>query len=972
MRIAIAAAVILVIGGCAAAPTTKPAMIPGEREAKLLMEVDRARKIEKTSIDRLIAQRKHGSADFLARQESEARLRGIQLYESLLRRFPENRNDFMAEASFRLAELLFETERVRIQKFLDRKGDAADPSPDFHRTIDAYQALIDRFPHHPLVEDALYGLAYCYTEQGDPDRAAEGYSRLIELYPDTRYALEIRMRLGEYYFDRENLEAAIVHYRIVAKSDNAAFKDKAIYKLGWCYYNLDRYKDAIDTFFSLLDLDANREASPGSLVDESMNITARAYAERGGTPALVRRLSSRPSDARSPAILFRLADLYKERSLYPEAIGTYRTYIKRYPRGKDLPAALAHLIESYHIRGDTTAALNLAESYPEVLGPGSPWYTGALEAARGKAMAAIFENLKTSAERRRARFQAGGTEKELEKALADLGKYAQITSGQEPCGIQYLKGLTLADMNAYPEAALTLDALAERKTCADRAEAAGIRSLDFQIDTYNQTRKVDLDILGKTVGILEKSSPQNPATRKAILTLAQINLNSAHYQEARRHLSYLIRKYPSSPESAGARMLMARTFFKENDFKQASAWFREAWRKAKDPKKRAEAKKLHIYSRFKDAEELSRQKKPGDAAERFDSIYRRFPDSDVAQMSLYNAGQIYRNMGLEMKATSLFEELAAAYEKSDLASEALTTSVHILRALGAPVRAAEDSLALANRSTGDDRISALIQSADLFAEGKEFARASTLRGLAVKEAPEPLERRSSQILLAGENLESAGMWNRALEKYTDVISIRTRNPGNPVAGRLAYNAAKARLHIAEESYSRYQKVRIEPPLDRTTVAKRTLLQEVIGNFVAAGKYNIAEVSTASNYYIGLALEGFKDSILNSPRPDGLTAKELEEYELLLQEKAYPIEEKALKAYRVNVDRAVALQIFDPWIEKSYQRLAELAPWAFERAEKISYPLTIVPPLPITAPVIPGIKSISAALMNVDDQPEAMP
>ena len=970
MRKSIAATVmILLITGCATAPTNNSLMTPREREAKLLMEIDRARKTEETSINRLITGRKHGGAAFLARQESEARLRSIELYKSLLKRFPENRNDYMAEASFRLAELLFETERVRIQKFLDEKGEAADPKPDFHRAIEAYQALIDRFPRHPLVEDALYGLAYCYTEQGDADRAAGWYSRLIDLYPDTRYALEISMRLGEYYFDKENLEEAIVHYRIAAKSDNNTFKDKAIYKLGWCYYNLDRYEEAIDTFFSLLDLDAKPEPSAGSLVDESISIIARAYAEKGGTPALAKKLSSRPRDSRAPAILFRLADLYKERSLYPEAIGTFRTYIKRYPGGKDLPAVLAHLIESYHIQGDTAAALNLAESYPEILGPDSPWYAGARETARGEAIAAILENLETSAERRRARFQAGGTKKELEKALADLGKYGRITSGREPCDIQYLKGLTLADMNAYPEAALTLNTLAERETCAGRAETAAIRSFDFQTDVYNRTKTVDLSILGKTVSILEEAAPQNPATPKAILTLARISLNSARYQETRRHLSHLIRKYPSSRESAGARLLMAKTFFKENDFKQASAWFREAWRKSDDPEDRTEAKKLLIYSLFKNAEELSRQKKPSDAAERFESIYRRFPDSDVAQVSLYNAGQTYRNMGLEMKATSLFEELAGAYKKSDLASEALTTSVHILRALGAPVRAAEDSLALAGRSSGDDRISALIQSADLFAEGQAFARAASLRALAVKEAPEPIERRSRQLLLMGENLDSAGMWVKALEKYVEVIRIQKENP---LSERLAPDAARSQLHIAEESYSRYRKLRIEPPLDKTTVRKRILLQEVIGNFVEAGKYNIAEVSTASNYYIGLALEEFKDSILNSPKPDGLTPQELEEYALLLQEKAYPFEEKALKAYRINVDRAVVLQILNPWIEKSYQRLANLAPWAFEREEKVSYPLTLAHPPPIMAPAIPSIKSISAALMNRNYKPGATP
>ena len=79
----------------------------------------------------------------------------------------------MAEASFQLAELLFETERERIRIVLETEGETAEILPDFNAAIQAYARVIERFPRHPLTEDALYGIAYCYTEQGDPDLAAD-------------------------------------------------------------------------------------------------------------------------------------------------------------------------------------------------------------------------------------------------------------------------------------------------------------------------------------------------------------------------------------------------------------------------------------------------------------------------------------------------------------------------------------------------------------------------------------------------------------------------------------------------------------------------------------------------------------------------------------------------------------------------------------------------------------------------------
>ena len=51
------------------------------------------------------------------------------------------------------------------------------------------------------------------------------------------------------------------------------------------------------------------------------------------------------------------------------------------------------------------------------------------------------------------------------------------------------------------------------------------------------------------------------------------------------------------------------------------------------------------------------------------------------------------------------------------------------------------------------------------------------------------------------------------------------------------------------------------------------------------------------------------------------------------------------------DVDVTLEILDPWIEKTYERMAELAPWAYKRDEAIAYPSTLIapPPLDILTP-----------------------
>ena len=960
MRRIFAIAAILITASCATAPSPVEDLSPREREVLLLREVDRTRKSDVARMKQLVTKARREGMKFLSRQETDARNRSIELHRSLIGSFPDNRKSYMAEASFRLAELLFETERERIRRVMEEEGAGADLLPDFGQAIEAYREVVKRFPDHPLVEDALYGLAYCYTEQGDPDRAASEYARLIGLFPGTRYALEIHMRLGEYYFEMEDLRRAIEHYMLVSKSGDEIYTDKALYKLGWCYYNLDSYEKAVETFFTLLDYDLSRGTPSDSLADESVDIIARSYAEKGGTPALVRRIAKRKEDPRSSSILLRLAEIYKDRSLYPEAVGTFRTYTRLFPQDRELPSALAQLGESYHIRGDDLAALDLTESYPALVGPSSPWYVAATQEERDETVSWLLGNLESASERRRARFLAGGTKSELEKALNDIDAYHEITPAVPPCRIRHLKGQILAELEIYPDAAVTLNDLASAEDCGEWAANSSIQSVNFQIGSYEREKTVDLGLLESSVDILLSAAPDDPAAPKALLAMGEISANMGNRSESRTVFARLLRTYPKSHESITARLNIARTFFQESNFRQSAAWFKEAWRKSEAPEEMKEARRLHIYSRFKNAEEMGRQSKTMAAAEKFEGIFRMFPDADVAQVSLYNAGKLYRQMGLEMRATDLFEELASVYKESDLALEALQMSVLILEALGDPIRAGVDALALADRSSGEARRSALVKSADLFRAGGSPERAALTRKKAVDEFREPVEGLTEQLFELGQDLESAGRWDEAKRNYLETVNVHRRHIEVPLT---LEHAAKAQLRIAQESFSRYQAVTIKPPIEETVTRKRELLQEVIRNFVDAGTFKVAEVSTASNFFLGSALEQFKDEILDSPRPDELTREELEEYVILLQELAYPFEEKALKAYRVNIERAVELEILDKWIEKSYHRMAELAPWAYLREEKLFYPFTAVKPKAPGIPPAPPIESIMSALAS---------
>jgi murein DD-endopeptidase MepM/ murein hydrolase activator NlpD len=67
-------------------------------------------------------------------------------------------------------------------------------------------------------------------------------------------------------------------------------------------------------------------------------------------------------------------------------------------------------------------------------------------------------------------------------------------------------------------------------------------------------------------------------------------------------------------------------------------------------------------------------------------------------------------------------------------------------------------------------------------------------------------------------------------------------------------------------------------------------------------------------------------------PRGLYPLELEQYELAIEEQAYPFEEKAIKVHQSNL-ALTTKGVYNEWIEKSLQKLAKLVPARYDKPEE---------------------------------------
>ena len=302
---------------------------------------------------------------------------------------------------FRLSELYFERsydDYFQARQIFDKAVDTWSPEsgapeptePMFHYepTIAMMQRLIVEFPSYRLVDGAYYLLGYCLGEQGEEERAVDVYQELVARSPESRFGPEVWTRIGEYYFDNNELERALHSYSQVLRSPDSQFYDKALYKLAWTHYRLadperspEEYQAAVDAFAELLDFN-ERTKQEGKergkeLRKESIQYIAISYSEEGwgSTDKALAYLDNRPGRPYEREVLISLGDVYFDQTRFDEAIRAYEIVQQRFPDHSESPLVQEQIILANERSRNFDAAAAARDVMTSRYMEGSDWYT---------------------------------------------------------------------------------------------------------------------------------------------------------------------------------------------------------------------------------------------------------------------------------------------------------------------------------------------------------------------------------------------------------------------------------------------------------------------------------------------------------------------------------------------------------------------------------------------------------------------
>ena len=122
------------------------------------------------------------------------------------------------------------------------------------------------------------------------------------------------------------------------------------------------------------------------------------------------------------------------------------------------------------------------------------------------------------------------------------------------------------------------------------------------------------------------------------------------------------------------------------------------------------------------------------------------------------------------------------------------------------------------------------------------------------------------------------------------------------------------------------------PLAKSLALKKQRLDAALQAYARAAEDGSPATVSAATHASGTLYQDFGRALLQSQRPKKLSALEREQYDVLLEEQAYPFEEKAIEWHEGNVARARRVGL-DEGIRQSLAALRGLRPARWAKAER---------------------------------------
>jgi outer membrane protein assembly factor BamD (BamD/ComL family) len=322
------------------------------------------------------------------------------------------------------------------------------------------------------------------------------------------------------------------------------------------------------------------------------------------------------------------------------------------------------------------------------------------------------------------------------------------------------------------------------------------------------------------------------------------------------------------------------------------------------------------------------------AADHFLRITQVAPTSEIRPAAEYDAGAALIRLEDWTGAATVLEAFRETHPAHELNREATKQIASVRREEGNLSRAAEEYERVAREADDDElRAEAMLLAGELYEDAEELDRAVAAYLAYVEEFPKPIEVAVETRFNVAEIYRTTDDEAAYREQLRNIVAIDAA-AGDERTDRVRYLAARSALVFSEDLFRHCEEVELAQPFEQNLQEKQRRMAEALKALGGLVDYEVAEVTAAATFYMAETYSDFGRSMMESERPADLDPTELQDYEMVLEEEAYPFEEKAIEVHEKNLE-LMASGIYNPWVEKSLGQLAILVPGRYAKFEASS-------------------------------------
>ncbi len=144
--------------------------------------------------------------------------------------------------------------------------------------IAIYELLVRDFPEYHRIPEVLYLLALINSSIDNEAKFLVIAEKLVKTYPKSKEAMQARMLLGQFNFNKGNYSEALKFFTPVSRSSFNFVKNQAKYNMGQSYIRMDKPKKALKYYREVIldsELEKNGRTDEISIKNKSVNTSLK-------------------------------------------------------------------------------------------------------------------------------------------------------------------------------------------------------------------------------------------------------------------------------------------------------------------------------------------------------------------------------------------------------------------------------------------------------------------------------------------------------------------------------------------------------------------------------------------------------------------------------------------------------------------------------------------------------------------------